>query len=160
MKRTMWVVVALVCAAWGTLAPAADAPAVPDIEALRAQVRATEEAFAKTMAARDVQAFASFIAEDAVFAGGSTPLRGRAAIVEGWKPYFEGPAAPFSWAPAKVEVSGSGDVALSSGPVSDPEGARIGAFVSTWRREADGKWRIVLDTGCPPGTPPPASGQP
>jgi uncharacterized protein (TIGR02246 family) len=159
MKRKLWVVVALACAAWGTLSPAADAPASPDIEALRVQVRATEQAFAKTMADRDVDAFASFIAEDAVFAGGSTPLRGRAAIVQGWKSYFEGPAAPFSWAPGKVEVSGSGDVALSSGPVSDPEGARIGTFVSTWRRAADGKWLIVLDTGCPPCTPPQASGQ-
>jgi ketosteroid isomerase-like protein len=156
MKREMWAVVALACAAWGTPARAADAPAVPDIEALREQVRTTEQAFAKTMADRDIDAFATFIAEDAVFAGGSTPLRGRAAIVEGWKPRFQGPAAPFSWAPGKVDVTASGDVALSTGPVFDPEGERIGTFVSTWRRAADGKWLIVLDTGCPACAPPAA----
>jgi hypothetical protein len=43
----------------------------------------------------------------------------------------------------------SGTLALSSGPVLDPEGARIGTFHSTWRREGDGTWKILLDIGCP-----------
>ena len=43
----------------------------------------TERAFAATMAARDQAAFASFIAEDAVFLnGGRGELRGKAAIAQ------------------------------------------------------------------------------
>jgi ketosteroid isomerase-like protein len=114
-----------------------------------AVVRAREAAFAKTMADRDLDAFASFISEEAVFVSGAGPLRGRREVVDGWKRYFEGPKAPFSWAPDRVEVVASGTLALSSGPVMGPDGQRVGTFVSTWRRDPDGEWRIVLDIGCP-----------
>jgi ketosteroid isomerase-like protein len=47
-------------------------------------------------------------------------------------------------------VLASGTLALSSGPVYDPDGKRAGTFNSTWRKEADGRWRVVFDKGCPP----------
>jgi uncharacterized protein (TIGR02246 family) len=115
---------------------------------LQAQVRAAETAFAKTMADRDPAAFAGYVAEEAVFFGRGV-LRGKAAVVEGWKPLYEGPMAPFSWAPEQVEVLDSGTLALSSGPVYDPDGKRSGTFNSVWRLEKDGKWRVVFDKGCP-----------
>ena len=121
----------------------------PKSDDLTQQVRNTEIAFAKTMADRDLDAFASFIAEDAVFVGQKGPLRGRAAIVEAWKGFYDGPKAPFSWSPEIVEVVASADAALSRGPVFDPEGKRIGTYISTWRRQPDGRWLIVIDSGCP-----------
>ena len=63
---------------------------------------------------------------------------------------WKGPSAPFSWVPERVEVLDSGTLALSSGPVYDPQGTRVGTFNSIWRREADGKWRVIFDKGCPP----------
>jgi len=122
------------------------------IEELAQQVRAAETAFARTMADRDHAAFASFLADEAVFFGRSGALRGKAAVAAGWKPLFEGREVPFSWAPEAVEVLDSGTLALSSGPVLDPKGERVGTFNSVWRREADGRWRIVFDKGCPPCT--------
>jgi ketosteroid isomerase-like protein len=119
------------------------------LEALAAAVRAREIAFAKTMADRDHAAFGAFVADEAIFVG-RPPLRGRQAVLEGWKAYFEGAEAPFSWTPERVEVVASGTLAISSGPVFDPAGKRVGTFNSTWRREADGEWRVVLDIGCPP----------
>lgn len=115
---------------------------------LAAQVRAAETAFAKTMADRDHAAFSTFVADEAIFFGRSA-LRGKAAIAAGWKPFYEGPAAPFSWEPATVEVLDSGKLAMSSGPVRDPQGQQISTFSSIWRREPDGKWRVVFDKGCP-----------
>jgi ketosteroid isomerase-like protein len=120
-----------------------------DVAALAAKVRAREEAFAKTMADRDLAAFATFVDEEAVFLG-RTELRGRPAVVEGWKRYFEGKTAPFSWKPDRVHVVDSGALAVSQGPVFDPEGQRSGTFTSTWRLGRDGEWRVVLDSGCPP----------
>jgi uncharacterized protein (TIGR02246 family) len=114
-----------------------------------AEVRAAETAFAATMAERDLDAFAEFLSEEAVFLTGSA-LRGQAAIEAAWAPYFEGEVAPFSWAPEHVEVLESGTLALSSGPVLDPDGRRIGTFNSVWRFEPDGRWRVVFDKGCPP----------
>jgi ketosteroid isomerase-like protein len=46
-----------------------------------------------------------------------------------------------------VEVLTSGTLAESSGPVHDAQGKLIAHFRSTWRREADGNWKIVLDNG-------------
>jgi ketosteroid isomerase-like protein len=127
----------------------ASATAAEPVEALAARVRAREVAFAKTMADRDHAAFATFVAEEALFMG-RVVLRGRKAVAEGWKPYFEGPKAPFSWQPDRVEVVLSGTLAFSTGPVFDPAGKRTGTFNSTWRLEKDGEWRVVLDSGCPP----------
>jgi ketosteroid isomerase-like protein len=118
-------------------------------EALTEQVRAAETAFARTMADRDPAAFTRFVAADAVFAGARAILRGRAAVSAGWKPFFDGAQAPFSWSPELVAVIADGTLALSSGPVFDPGGKRVGTFKSTWRREKDGQWRVVLDSSCP-----------
>ena len=118
-------------------------------EELAAQVRATEIAFAKSMADRDHAAFVSHLADEAVFFGRGV-LRGKDAVAAGWKPLFEGEAPPFSWEPEKVQVLDSGTLGLSSGPVRDPSGKRTGTYNSIWRRETDGSWKIIFDNGCPP----------
>ena len=116
---------------------------------LKEQVRQTEIAFAKTMADRNPAAFASFLAAETVFMSGARVTRGARQVAARWKAFFEGAQAPFSWAPETVEVLDSGTLAMSSGPVRDPSGKRTGTFNSVWRREAGGKWKIVLDNGCP-----------
>jgi ketosteroid isomerase-like protein len=121
-----------------------------NVARLMDQVRQAERAFAKTMADRDHAAFVSFLADEAIFVGPKATFRGRQAVAEGWKQLYEGPQAQFSWEPERVEVLDSGTLALSSGPVRDPQGKRVGTFNSVWRREADGSWKIVLDNGCPP----------
>lgn len=131
-----------------SLTPVVAGAATPD--ELVGQVRAAETAFAQTMAARDHAAFGDFIADEGVFFGSRDTLRGGAAVREGWKRFFEGDEAPFSWRPETIEVLPSGTLALSSGPVLDPSGAPAGVFTSIWRLEADGKWRVVFDRGCPP----------
>ena len=118
-----------------------------DRDALKAQVMAAERAFAKTMADRDIAAFARFLSADTVFQGGKAPLRGPEAVVTAWKKFFEGPQAPFSWEPDQVLVMTTGQLAMSSGPVRDPAGQLVGRFNSVWRQESPGVWRIVLDMG-------------
>lgn len=141
----------LLCAACATTVPPA-APAPVDLDALTAQVRATETAFAKTMADRDHAAFASFLADDAIFVNGTKPIRGRAAIAADWQRFFTGPV-PFSWKPETVVVLDDGSLAQTKGPVWDPAGNVIAEFRSTWRQESPGVWKIVFDDGacaCPP----------
>ena len=132
------------------LAPSGSQPPSPaTIAALAAEVRNAERAFAKTMADRDHATFVSFLSREAIFVGPNATFRGRQAVADGWKQFYDGPLAPFSWEPDRVEVLDSGTLALSSGPVRDPQGKRIGTFNSVWRREG-ATWRIVLDNGCPP----------
>ena len=116
---------------------------------LKEQVRKRETAFAKTLADRNPTAFASFLAVDTVFMSSGKASRGPAEVTARWKGFFEGAQAPFSWAPDQVEVLDSGTLAMTSGPVLDPAGKRIGTFHSVWRRESGGEWKIVLDNGCP-----------
>ena len=48
----------------------------------------------------------------------------------------------------------SGTLALSRGPVFDPEGKRTGTFTSTWRLEKDGEWRICSTAAARPAPVP------
>lgn len=123
-------------------------------ESARDQVWAAELAFARSMAQRNLDAFAEFIADDAVFFSGTTALRGKRAVVEAWSAYFSAPDAPFSWEPDQVEVLASGTLALSTGPVRDPAGGVIARFNSIWRLEAPNRWRVVFDKGSPPSPGP------
>ena len=116
---------------------------------LAEQVRQTERAFARSMAERKLGAFADHVAPEAIFFGAKGPLRGRDAVVAAWNRFFDGPTAPFSWDPETVEVLDSGTLALTSGPVRDPDGKLIGTFNSIWRLEPSGKWLVVFDKGCP-----------
>src|SRR5262245_34056036 len=119
-------------------------------DALRQQVREAERSFARSMAARDFKAFGELVADEAVFFGSQGAQRGKAAVLAAWKPFFDGPTAPFSWDPDVVEVLESGSLGLSSGPVKDPNGKQTGVFNSIWRRDAGGRWKVVFDKGCPP----------
>jgi ketosteroid isomerase-like protein len=116
---------------------------------LAAQVADTERAFARSMAQRDLVAFAGFLSEQAVFFNGAEVLRGKAAVLAGWRPLFVAPQAPFAWTPDQVEVLADGQLAHSSGPVLGPDGKPVARFNSVWRQEAPGVWRIVFDKGSP-----------
>ena len=117
-------------------------------EQLAQQVRDAENGFAATMAKRDHKAFATFIAEDAVFFGGENrAYRGKKAVVDSWKGLYEKPDAPF----VALRIRRGhrmGKLAHSSGPVVYPKGERMGTFNSVWRRESDGSWKVVFDKGC------------
>jgi ketosteroid isomerase-like protein len=115
------------------------------------QVVAAERGFAGAMAKRDHNAFTTFLSSEATFisdAAATQVLRGKAAVAKGWRGLFNDEKAPFSWEPEVVEVLESGSLALSTGPVKNPEGEIISRFTSIWRKESDGQWRVIFDRGC------------
>ena len=144
------IALATACIALASCATSVPPPLVQG-EAAREQVAATERAFAKTMADRDLKAFGSFLSDDTVFFSGPKPLHGKQAVIDFWTRFYKPDTkAPFSWEPTIVEVLQSGALARSSGPVYDPEGKHIGCFDSVWRQEARGEWKIVFDHGTGP----------
>jgi ketosteroid isomerase-like protein len=110
------------------------------------RVRATEVAFAKTMADRDFSGFVAHLSREAVFFGEGAVKHGSAEVAAAWKPLFGARDAPFSWAPDHIEVLSSGTLALSTGPVT-VGGKVVGRFNSIWRLESPNTWRIVFDKG-------------
>jgi ketosteroid isomerase-like protein len=129
---------------------AAPLPSASDLAAIAADVKASEIAFASTMADRKLDKFADFVAEDAVFNGRSAQI-GRPAVIEAWRKFFDGPQAPFSWGPDAVAPTADGHYAISTGLVHDPAGKVVGRFTSIWRKDADGHWRVVADQGVDAG---------
>ena len=137
---------ALLSALWAVSAAAG-------AQGAQAEVFAAERAFAKSMAERDFAAFGRLIAADTLFFGNTKVHRGRDAVLAAWKGFFEGPQAPFSWEPDQVEVLDSGQLALSTGPVRNPQGQVIARYTSIWQRGADGRWLVIFDKGSPPDPP-------
>ena len=125
----------------------------PNRAAVAAIMKADAD-FNQAVADRNVNRFLSFIAEGATFNGG-TPgeIRGRDAIAKDWAPFFE-PAGPrLTWKPTKAEVLGAGDLGYSVGAsefrttAGTQTTARRGNYLTVWRKQADGAWRVVYDTG-------------
>ena len=115
---------------------------------LSAALMASERAFARSMADRDVGAFAGFIADDALFFDGQgAPLRGKEAVVAAWRRFFGPGPAPFAWTPDEAVVAPGGALGVTSGPVTAPDGRLLARFQTVWRREPDGRWRVIIDKG-------------
>ena len=56
------------------------------------------------------------------------------------------PARAVAWQPAESFASCDGKVAVNTGPWQRPNGS-VGYFTTVWVRQADGRWRWVMDGG-------------
>ena len=118
-------------------------------------IRESEIAAAKALAAKDLDGFVSFYADDAsLLLEGSPIITGKDAIRERWKSNFERPGFSMSFEPVTVEASSSGDLAYVRGiytlTVNDDAGKSVtenGKYVVIYKKGPDGVWKIVLDTG-------------
>lgn len=137
---------------------AMQAAAAPAVSAIACPAWERELSFADSVRRHDAAAFAEHVDPDAVFSVGSkTPLHGRTTIVERWAGLVSGKAGRLDWYPDRVTAANSGDLAWSTGPalfeVADGKGgttAMLSRFSSVWRRNADGEWRVVFDSGSDP----------
>lgn len=68
---------------------------------------------------------------------------------------FFAPAGPtLTWTPTKGEVIGAGDIGHTTGrAVRRARGAdgtvseRHTQYITVWKRQADGSWKVIFDTG-------------
>ena len=114
-------------------------------------------------AARGLEEFVEFVADSATFFDGSSMQRGRQAVAESWRPLLETPGSSISWKPTSGDIAASGDLGYTIGrwEFTGDEGSARGNYVTIWRRQADGSWKVVVDIGdtdAPPDTGASASG--
>jgi len=118
-----------------------------------------ESDFARSFDAHDMSAFAAFIDPGAVFNAGTTaPLRGREAIVEHWSRIVAGVPVKLAWRPHIVTISGSGNIAFSTGPYvminKKPDAQNpylVGDFITIWsRKNRNTQWLVTFDSGTDP----------
>ena len=93
-------------------------------------------------------------ADDAVLLPPNAPIaRDRKSIRESWAGLL-GPNTGVSWKVSKVEVAKSGELGYLYGTYSlairDPKGGApvsdTGKLVEIWKKQADGKWKCIVDT--------------
>lgn len=112
-----------------------------------------EARFAKDVAERGGAAFADWFAEDGVALGnGKAPLVGRVAIAKSanWSPKDY----QLTWTPTDASMSPSGDMGYTwghyEGHSKDANGNPVtisGRYITIWRKQPDGNWKVVLDAG-------------
>ena len=120
-----------------------------------------DRSFAADVAAGGSEAWASWFAEDgAVIREGDGEIRGRAQVGAS-AVGLDQPGVSLQWEPVRAEIASSGDLGWTTGTfVSEapgPDGRPVrteGRYVSIWRLEPDGSWKVVMDLGNPTTTPP------
>jgi ketosteroid isomerase-like protein len=138
--------------------PAHDVAA--DVDAAKRAIKLADLELAKAVADRSLQDFISLVDQDAIFFGRDIS-RGKDSVSKAWLPFFTDRNLFLKWHPNEVYVSSSADLGYSIGEYGrigkdksgNPETA-TGTYVSIWRKQPDGHWKIVLDIGTP-GTPKP-----
>lgn len=132
-----------------------------DVEAAKRAIRIADLELAKAVADRSLQSFVALVDDEAIFFGKGV-ARGKNAVSKAWLPFFTDRTLFLKWYPTQAEVSSSGDLGYTIGEyerigkdaASGYPAAVTGNYVSIWRRQPDGRWKIVLDIGTP-GTPKP-----
>jgi ketosteroid isomerase-like protein len=127
------------------LAGCASQPATMDSTA---SLAAAETAFAAHSVREDMRAaFLAAFAPDGVF------VRNGWTVATEWLRDRPAPPIVLDWRPQYVEVAASGELGLSTGPWKITSKAKpetppaYGQFVSVWRREGTGPWKVVVDLG-------------
>ena len=121
--------------------------ALPPALAAMAEAEREFAAAARVKGIRD--AFLEFFADDAMFQPGTGRAKDQLRKQE---------ALPFSarelvWEPRTGDVAASGELGWLTGPstfinhASGDHTPRYGNYLSVWRKEPDGRWRVFIDLG-------------
>ena len=130
---------------------ACDHPAQIDEE--REALLRTDQEWASVVGTGDVDKIISYWAEDAIVLPPDTPmLIGKQAIREYVAESLKIPGFSITWKAKQAVLAATGDmgytVATNRITMTSADGAAVvavGKAVTIWRKEADGKWRCVVD---------------
>ncbi len=112
-----------------------------------------EARFAKDVLERGGAGFADWFADDGVALGNAAaPLVGKVAIAKSanWSPKVY----QLTWTPTDAMMGPSGDMGYTwghfEGRSKDANGNPVltsGRYITMWRKQPDGNWKVVLDAG-------------
>jgi uncharacterized protein (TIGR02246 family) len=125
----------------------------PDMRAAdEAAIRDADAQWSKTAGTNDLDGTVAYYVDDASLLAPNAPIAtGKQAIRAVWAQLL-GPGTSISWQASKVEVARSGDLSYILGnyqlTMKDPQGNPVtdkGKFVEVWKKQTDGKWKVVAD---------------
>jgi ketosteroid isomerase-like protein len=124
-----------------------------DREQLKSELMQVDRDFSALSVERGMRAaFGAYMADDVViYSAGQMPVLGREKALP---LYPEGTDVVLKWEPFFADVAQSGDLGYTLGSYTltgtaedgSPSVSR-GHYVSIWKRQADGTWKFVFDTG-------------
>ncbi len=112
-----------------------------------------DSAFAAATKARGADGWVSFFADSGMQVTPGRNVVGRTAIRELMAPSLGDSSQTFTWHPTAAEVSASADLGYTIGRwersarLKDSTVVRRGSYVTIWRKQGDGTWKVVLDVG-------------
>lgn len=136
--------------------------AKPDLKAEAAKIQEIDTAWMKDYQARNAARHASYYSEDGSWYVADHPkATGREAIQKLAQVLFETEIGG-SWTTTKLVVSEAADLAYAVGAWDsinkDAKGKStktIGKFVTVWKKQPDGSWKVQEDSSSPDGPPTP-----
>jgi ketosteroid isomerase-like protein len=128
-------------------------PSVGETELLQA-----DRDFADATHKRGIEGWMSFFADDAIrikYRGGM--VKGYGAIRAADTPLISDTTITLNWQPLEAYVFKRGTAGITIGTSqivnrTGPKKGEItyrGRYTTLWRREPDGRWRVIMDTGYP-----------
>ncbi len=116
-------------------------------------VRAADIAWEKAFTSKDLAGAIAFVeSTGSVLPPNAPTATGPAAVQALFQGFYALPELNLHWQPTSVEAAHSGDLAYSSGTYqmsfNSPSGKPLadrGKYVTVWRKQADGSWRVVRD---------------
>jgi len=156
--------VTAVCLVLGC-APVAESPVERfDLDAERAALMAADDAFSEAYSASDdkLETISAIFLDDANVLAPDMPMaRGKEASIAIFAALEVLPEYSLSWKAEIAEVGGAVDLGYTIGPYhmefQDPEGNPVvidGKFMTIWKKQPDGSWKIAVDMFNSDGPPP------
>lgn len=142
-------------------------PAVPPETSATGEssIRSLDELWSAAAGKNDIDTTVGFYADDAVLLPPNSPIAAdKKSIRDSWAGVL-GPNTAISWKPTKIEVAQSGELGYLYGTyqlsIKDPKGGPAvedkGKIVEVWKKQANGKWKCIVDTyNSDIAVPPPA----
>lgn len=128
------------------------APADESAAAVEA-IRAADAAWSQAFSARDTNAAVAAVESTGSVAAPNAPIAtGPQAIRALFEGFYALPAMTIHWEPTVVQAARSGELGYSLGTYAlsfnDAKGKPVsdtGKYLTVWRKQADGTWKVVVD---------------
>jgi len=131
-----------------SLALAATVAAAEPVEKLKAALIQADLDFAAETARSGLDGFVAHLAGHVLqFAEKGRLLTSRDQVRQSMKPAFDKPGFQLNWKPLGAEVAASGDLGYTWGEYEMVPAGRRGHYLTIWRRQKDGTWKVTADVG-------------
>jgi len=119
-----------------------------------ASLRNVDLQWSRAADAKTADRFVAYFAGGAIFLPPNVPAMTSKEAIQRWMSnLMANPGFSLSWQPTKVGVSADGDLGYTTGlyqlKLTGPKGKPVsdqGKYLTVWKKQADGSWRVVADT--------------